>query len=190
MFDRDTVVIYDLEWTSWPGFRESNWTLPGKRREILQIGAVRLDVAGGFAELGAVDTLVRPRLNPCLSDFIVDLTGLTQARVDRDGVPFADALAGFTAFVADAALASWGPDGDVIAENCDLWGLSQPSCFTGGLDIRAPVSTHFGFDGPPVSSSDLPNRLGLAVDGHAHDALFDARCIAAALALLRAQGTI
>lgn len=190
MFDRDTVVIYDLEWTSWPGFQDSNWVLPGKHREILQIGAVRLDVAGGFAELAAVDILVQPRINPRLSEFIVDLTGLTQARIDRDGVPFADALAGFTAFIGDAALASWGSDGNVIAENCELWGLAQPSCFAGGLDIRTRVSMHFGFDGPRVSSSDLPNRLGFSIEGRAHDALFDARCVAAALARLRAQGTI
>jgi inhibitor of KinA sporulation pathway (predicted exonuclease) len=190
MFDRDTVVIYDLEWTSWPGFLDSNWTLPGKHREILQIGAVRLDVAAGFAELAAVDILVRPRINSDLSPFIIDLTGLTQDRIDRDGVPFADALTGFSAFVGDAEIASWGPDGDVIAENCDLAGLARPPWFARGRDIRTPVSTHFGFAGPQVASSDLPNRLGLAVEGRAHDALFDARCVAAALARLRAQGTI
>ena len=64
MFDRDTVVIYDLEWTSWPGFLDSNWTLPGKHREILQIGAVRLDVAAGFAELAAVDPASAERIHP------------------------------------------------------------------------------------------------------------------------------
>ncbi len=190
MFDRDTVVIYDLEWTSWPGFLDSNWTLPGKHREILQIGAVRLDVARGFAELAAVDILVQPRINPDLSQFIIELTGLTQARIDRDGVSAAAALAGFTAFVGDAEVASWGPDGDVIAENCDLEGLARPPWFARGRDIRTPVSMHFGFVGPPISSSDLPSRLGLAVEGRAHDALFDARCVAAALARLRAQGKI
>ena len=39
----DKIIIFDLEWTSWPGFLESEWVMPGKHRKIIQIGAVKLD---------------------------------------------------------------------------------------------------------------------------------------------------
>jgi inhibitor of KinA sporulation pathway (predicted exonuclease) len=187
VFDRPTVVVYDLEWTSWLGFMESGWRLPGKHRETIQIGAVRLDAGRGFAEIGAFETLVRPHLNPLLSDYIVDLTGINQARIDRDGVSFDDALDRFVDFVGDSALASWGPDEIAVTENCVLWDRDPPPCFAHPVDVREPVSRQFGFDGPWISSSDLPDRLGLAVDGRAHDALYDARCIGAALCLMDAS---
>lgn len=36
-------MIYDLEFTTWPGAQERNWTGPGEFREIVQIGALRVD---------------------------------------------------------------------------------------------------------------------------------------------------
>ena len=69
--------------------------------EVVQIGAVRLDAARDFAETACFDVLVVPRINRLLSDYFIELTGITQQAVDSDGMAFADALAAYGAFLAD-----------------------------------------------------------------------------------------
>ncbi len=36
------IAVLDLEWTAWEGSQESGWAGPGEKREIIQIGAIRL----------------------------------------------------------------------------------------------------------------------------------------------------
>jgi DNA polymerase III epsilon subunit family exonuclease len=86
-------VVFDLETTG----------LDATKHEIIEIGALRV-----FRESTTPQTfqaLVRPQAN--ISKKIVELTGITQEMLDRDGKPLADALAGFAAFVGDAGLVSF-----------------------------------------------------------------------------------
>ena len=69
------VVIFDLEFTAWEGSMESRWMRPGELTEIVQIGAVKLDAAS-LKEVDAFEMLVKPRVNPVLSDYLVSLTGI------------------------------------------------------------------------------------------------------------------
>ena len=71
------IVIFDLEWTSWVGFAESNWYMPRKHREILQIGAVKLDCKDMLLEVDSFERLVKPSINIKLSSYIKKLTGLS-----------------------------------------------------------------------------------------------------------------
>lgn len=188
----DTLVVFDLEFTSWEGYLASGWSLPGKHREIVQIGAVRLDAGEGFAETGAFQALVRPRLHPELSSYFTDLTGISQETVDRDGRAFPEVLGDFGAFLeatGPALAACNGIDGEIIAENCGWHGLDVPDSCLGTLNLSRLLSGLLGEDGH-VSSGSLPARLGLANEGPAHDALADARAIAAALRHFRALGRL
>lgn len=180
--DAADIVVFDLEWTSWSGFMESRWSLPGKHREIIQFGAVRLDGRAGLLETACFERLVRPVIHPHLSDFIVDLTGITQAEVDAHGIVFADAVDAFAAFCdgADAICANGG-DGRVIVENCDLADIECPVILRDCRDISAMLSESLGRPGEHIVSSDLVALLGLEHEGAAHQGLSDARAIAAAL---------
>ncbi|MDX3362053.1 exonuclease domain-containing protein, partial [Streptomyces sp. ME02-6978.2a] len=91
-----TFVIFDLEFTTWPGAMEQHWSAPGQLREIVQIGALRLNEEYSVVE--ECETLVRPVVNPRLSPFFTTLTGIDQRRVDREGLPPAQALSDFLAF--------------------------------------------------------------------------------------------
>ena len=173
------LVIYDLEMTAWPGSAARNWSGPGEYPEIVQIGAVRLDAE--LREVAALELIVRPRLNPVLSDFIIDLTGIDQERVDREGVDIAEALARLAAF-ADGArlLLANGSDADYVRINIDLAGIDDPLA---GQRF-ASTSRHFqraSGRGRHVVSSTLPEVFGFAPPGRAHDGLADARAIAEAL---------
>lgn len=173
------IVIFDLELTAWPGSAQRNWSGPGEHPEIIQIGAVRLDHE--LSEIGALDLAIRPRLNPVLSDYIIKLTGLTQERVDRDGVALADGLAHLARFSEGArVLLCNGGDAQWIAHNVDLAKIENPLA-----SMRfASLSHHFRHAAgrtAHVVSSTLPEVLGFTLPGRAHDGLADARAIAEAL---------
>ena len=86
------VVVFDLEWTAWEGSRERNWSGPREEREIIEIGAVKLDGANGLTDIVRFENLVRPTLNPIVSSYFTDLTGITQTLIDNEAMPFRDAI--------------------------------------------------------------------------------------------------
>jgi inhibitor of KinA sporulation pathway (predicted exonuclease) len=183
------LVVYDLEYTAWDGSREAGWSRPGEHREIVQIGAVRLDPAAGFAPADTLDVVVRPRRNPVLSDYLTRLTGLTQRRIDAEGIDVEAALAALAAFGGDAALfVSNGRDAEVVAENCRLAGIGDPLAGR-TADLAAELMRAAG-SAVHIASCDLPRVFGLGLDLPAHDGLADARAVAAALVHLDKAGTV
>jgi hypothetical protein len=68
-----SCVIADCEYTTWPGALESGWKGANQHREIVQIGAVRLDAQ--YRELASMALLVKPKINPVLSGLFCTLTG-------------------------------------------------------------------------------------------------------------------
>ena len=186
-----TLLIYDTEWTSWPGFMESGWKQPGRFPEIIQIGAVKLDVADGFREIGAFMTFIRPKINPELSEYIQELTGISQLDINTEGVSFPLALQNFVSFMGENfnALMSFGLDRKMIDVNCRLHDISMPEHFDKERNLRQSLldlelidQEHF--------SSDLPAYFGLADDERSHNALGDARSLGKAIRHLRETGKI
>ncbi len=173
------LVIFDLELTAWPGSAARGWTGPGEYPEIIQIGAVCLDA--GLRETGTLDLAVKPRLNPILSDFIISLTGITQERVDREGVDIAEALSRLANFAADARmLLCNGGDYAWLRQNARLAGTVDPLAAAAFGSLSRHFSRAAARD-RHVVSSDLPLVFGFVAPGRAHDGLSDARAIAEAL---------
>jgi len=173
------LVIFDLEVTAWEGSMARRWSGPGEHPEIIQIGAVRLDE--DLRETAAFDVLVRPALNPRLSDYIVRLTGITQDELDRRGVPIGEALTRFGRFAEGAKrVLSNGGDADWIRRNIALAGLDRRLAAL-PFGSLAPHFRRATASGGHVTSSSLPGILGFTMAGRAHDGLADARAIAGAL---------
>jgi len=185
--DGGAIVVFDTEYTAWAGSRERGWSEPWEHREVVQIGAVRLR-AGDLAETGHLDLVVRPAVNPVLSDYFVDLTGITNQRLAEEGMPLAAALERFAAFVAEGdQFVANGDDLGVITENCKLARIGCPLPAERFRNLRHDLGV--AFDRPDgVDSYTLTQRAGVASVGRAHDALADARAIAAALGYLRREG--
>src|SRR3546814_14106036 len=74
------LVVIDLEYTSWEGALARGWSGPDEHREIVQIGAVRLEVANGLAETAELSRLVPPRIHRSLSGYFPALPGIDEAR--------------------------------------------------------------------------------------------------------------
>src|SRR3989338_11023344 len=106
-----TIVVFDTEYTSWEGAQARKWSGPNEYREIVQIGAVRVDASTpDFKEVDSLLIYVKPVKNPTLSQYFIDLTGITQETVDTRGVTLAEAVQKFYTWSAGYTCYSWGLD--------------------------------------------------------------------------------
>ena len=162
----------------------SHWLRPGEFKEVVQIGAVRLD-GGDFHILEAFEVLVRPRINAGLSPYFEKLTGITKARLAAQGVDFAEAYDRFLDFAGEGPICAFGHDDWVLEENIRLYGL-QGAHLPAFQDLRVWFAEQ-GIDPRGLHSCDIGPRLGVPFAGRRHNALDDARSIAGAMAIMAGQ---
>ena len=180
------VVVFDTEFTAWPGSMARAWGGPGEHKEIIQIGAVILDAAI-LEERRAFAVLIRPVLNPVLSEYLVDLTGITNERLAAEGVDFATGVTRFVEFAGPRPLHAYGRDDRIIADNAERLGKPKlwPNLPTTNLkDWLLKV----GIPLAGVHSGNLAAHVGSTSQGVAHDALIDSRSLAEAVRYLVAKG--
>ena len=178
------VVVFDLEFTAWPGSMQQRWLAPGQFREIVQIGAVKLD-ASTLAQTDEFEILVKPRLNPVLSHYLEELTGITNAEMMRRGVDLAEGFASFVDFVGSGRSIAFGRDDLVIADNLRLYGLKEAPAAPAYTNV-APWLRANGLD--PKHAGDVAAATGANFTGRKHDALEDARSVALGIRTLVARG--
>src|ERR1700744_3667778 len=104
-----TLTVFDLEFTAWECSMARHWLSPGEFKEVVQIGAVKLD-GKDLSILGEFDILVRPRINSTLSAYFENLTGITNAEIAARGVDFAEAYSRFADFAGDGPICAFGHD--------------------------------------------------------------------------------
>src|SRR5262249_28279176 len=130
-----------------------------------------------------LDLLVRPRINPTLSLYLENLTGIGNARLAMLGVDFAEAYRRFTKFAGDTPIAAFGHDEWVLEENIRLYGLEGLPPLPPFQDLRDWFAAR-GLDPRGLHSCDVAAKAGAPFSGRAHNALDDARCIVAAMKAL------
>lgn len=104
-----SFIIFDTEYTSWKGCQENGWR-GNQKKEIVQISALK--VSENLKVLGKFSALCRPVINPILSDYFMNLTGITNEQIEKYGENFADVYAKFEDFVGDKKCYSHGWNGD------------------------------------------------------------------------------
>jgi len=123
-----SFIIFDTEYTSWCGCQEKGWR--GKqKREIVQISAIR--VSNDLRVLDTFNVLCKPVINPVLSNYFVQLTGITNTQIQLKGISFKSAYKKFKKFVGKSQCLSHGYggkwddkcDGDIILENLRLYNM-------------------------------------------------------------------
>lgn len=163
------------------------WTGDNEYREIVQIGALKIDWPSGEV-LGELNLLVKPVRNPLLSDYFTQLTHITQEQVDTHGIGFPAALQLFLDFVGKDPACSFGNDSAIIAENIAL-SHCDPLRFY--YTLFTDLRNFFDRVAPEtkkLNSGKLGAHFGADLSGHEHDALFDCHSILAGLKALHARG--
>lgn len=180
------LTVFDLEFTAWEGSLARQWLGPGEFKEVVQIGAVRLNAESMVVE-ASFDCLVMPRVNGKVSNYFENLTGITNARLAAGSVDFEIAYRRFVEFAGTSAVAAFGHDDWVLEENIRLYGLKSMPALPEFLELRSWFARH-GVDPDGLHSCDVGPILGVPFEGRAHDALCDARSIAAGMAVLVKRG--
>lgn len=165
---------------------ENRWLRPGEFREVVQIGAVRVDVST-WQIVAEFETLVRPRINGTLSSYFETLTGITNAKLAQRGVDLCDAYRHFVAFAQNDPIASFGRDDLVLTRNLALYGIWDAQPLPVHHNI-APWLNESGVATKGLHACDIARACGAEFAGREHDALDDARSLAIGARRLIAQG--
>jgi inhibitor of KinA sporulation pathway (predicted exonuclease) len=181
---KSTAVVFDLEFTSWEGSLATNWSRPFEFKELVQIGAIKLDAAS-LTVVEEFEILVRPRVNPLLSSYFTALTGITNEAIERRGVDFAVGYRAFLDFAGGASTWAFGRDDLIFADNLKLYGLAMP------VLPYTNVIPWFGDNGVDLvgkHACDVALSAGATFAGRAHDALSDAHAVALGIVTVVRRG--
>ena len=131
--------------------------------------------------------------NPVLSDFFVQLTGITNEEVAKDGLGFPDAYAQFRRFIKGTPAACYGWDARVMRENLGFNNMPSTEDEFDSFNIcpwfKEAGAPH-GIKGK-INSGKLAATLGAPMKSiQEHNALHDARSIAAAYRFLLQKGAV
>ena len=181
---KNQAVIFDLEFTAWEGSMDSRWTRPGELTEVVQIGAVKLD-GHTLKEVDTFEMLIRPRVNPVLSDYLVELTGITNDAVASRGVDFVVAYRAFLDFVDGAETFAHGRDDLILLSNLKLYGWERA---LPRYSNAVPWFAEQGIDLTGKRACDVAEAAGATFEGQRHNALADARGVATGFRVLIEKG--
>lgn len=185
------LILFDLEYTAWEGSNARKWSEPWEHREIIQVAAVRIAVNESVTEHGSFNCLVKPKLNPVLSPYIVQLTGINQIEIDQCGLDFSQAFSSFYSFThqGQIPLFCYGDDPLVLLENLALNAMGCPAFPAGVYDIRL-IFENVGIDTRPYTSGTIHQAVGLDFPHTAHNALNDVRSLVVTIHHLLKLGKI
>ncbi|WP_298963929.1 exonuclease [uncultured Roseibium sp.] len=193
------TIVFDSEFLTAPGAKGRMWCGPLDPDPcVAQIGAVKLSLEPGFRVLETERVFIKTADRygkPTVADpFFTELTGITQAQIDAEGVRPEDAHLSLARIAGDATLWSWGKD--------EMF-LMAVSCYVAG--VAPPIPAHrFGNAasllnkaGMPLddigrtTSGELAQYFGLPIPpGRHHDALDDAMSITVCLQHLLRTGRL
>jgi len=176
---RTAAVIFDLEFTSWEGSVARNWSYPGEKKEVVQIGAVKLD-AQNLKILDRFEILIRPRYNATPSEYFTCLTGITNDALAARAVDFVTAFRSFREFAGDAQLWAFGRDDLVLIENLKFYGW-ESDCEIQAYRNVIPWFAEQGINLAGKHACDVAEEVGVEFEGHKHDALADAHGVASGI---------
>ncbi len=177
------IIILDVEVTTWEGTWERRWSEPGEYKEVVQIGAIRVET-NTLKEKECLSIFIKPIKNPTLSEYFINLTGITQETVDSAGLSPSEAFKKFSDWTGGLPLFSWGKiDKSALEETAKLNNLANFNTWP-IQDIRE-VFKKASIAADQYASSTIVNAFGKTPTRLAHDGLNDARTILDGLRALR-----
>jgi len=194
-----SLAIIDAEYTTWIGAMERGWAGKNEYRELVQFAYVEVDTErlgdkDYYFSLRTVSWLVKPSINPRLSEYFEELTGITNDMVVSTGIDLEEARERIEASMEGKIWCSWGPDLDVINSDLSRKGLDYLS-ITSYLDYRellraADIDTSLATSGSFLEQLDSPEIIELllnhpqfagGVEYRAHNAIHDVMSLACGL---------
>ena len=131
----EKFIIFDTEYTAWEGSQERNWSRDNEYMELVQIGALKVIKTDTTIKIvKKFNIYIKPKKNPELSEYFINLTGITQNIIDKKAVTFNEAMKQFYNFCktknnVKLSMFSYGNDYDIIKYNLKLNSVNKKSRF-------------------------------------------------------------
>ena len=177
-------ILYDMEYTAWKGSRKRNWGHNWEEREIIQISAFKIQKEKAEKSFTIKDTFnvyIKPTKNPILSNYITNLTGITNKIIKKHAINIKDGLLRFYDFCSSDKglyhMYSYGNDYKVIKENLILNKIHKNSkLYKMGNkmhDIKRILKKH-GVDTDKYSSGEVYKHFNIKVKNpNVHNSFWD-----------------
>ena len=173
----DLILFFDCEYTCWENSHETLWSDPQHPPELLQIGIAVYNTREKMF-LKEFSSLIRPKINPCMSRYCKNLLEIAQEEIDNaNEFPIvSNQISEFVGFYTNYSLCicSWGPDYIRISENALRNNVSDPFETVPRMDLVKEALKVFGIKGNHVLRDDIKKRLRLKTIIDRHDAMADA----------------
>jgi len=193
------IVLFDCEWLTDEGaWQRSNCGLFDPDPQIVQIGALKLDLDNDLKIIKTFDQLVQPVARDGtphkIPKFFSDFTGISQQDINMRGKDLKTVIQDFVLFSEGCtAFWSWGKDELSLAKSCYLSKISFPinAEHFGNLSKIFWKSGMSLTDIYTTNSGRLAQHFGLTLENHTeHNALCDVTSIHAALSHLLEIGKL
>lgn len=193
-------IIFDTEYTSWKGCME-NGREDWQKEEIVQIAAIKVDLE----TLNVIDEFnvyVKPIINPVLSDYFINLTGITNELIAEQGIPFEQMYWQFRNFVGDLTCFAHGwslvtdkeADGRIMNKNLKFNKLvdENPPHYANIANWFKERYIEKNINVENINSGGIAKLLGVAEDLEKlgldeHNALYDVYSLLAGIKYFKAK---
>jgi len=172
-------ILFDTEFTAWKGSQERNWSLCWEHRELISISALKVEKKNNtLIILDKFNYYIKPRINTDLSSYIINLTSITQHKINTCGLDFEIVMENFYNFSRNLPLYSYGNDYMVIHENMDLYKIDINSKYrmwcSKFLDIRH-IFRSYNIDTSKYSSGTIYKHFSLKseIKSNVHNSEWD-----------------
>lgn len=171
-------ILFDIEYTAWEGSQQRNWSYDNEYKEIICISALKINNTNNKLEIiDKFNYYVKPKLNPILSNYIINLTGITQTIIDTEAYDFDIALEDFYIFCENYNIYSYGNDYTEIKINLELNNITKSSKYyiweSQFYDIK-PIFNIYNIDTSIYTSGSVYKSVGLKPNNvKIHDAMWD-----------------
>lgn len=172
-------ILFDTEYTSWEGSQERNWSYDYEYKEIICISALKIkNINNELTIIDKFNYYVKPIKNPLLSNYITNLTGITQNTIDTMSIKFEEALKLFYIFCENYNIYSYGNDYHEIKINITLNKLTHLSKFLEWekkfYDIK-PIFQKYNIDTNKYTSGTVYKSVNLQPSKliKVHDSIWD-----------------
>ena len=171
------VLLIDLEFTCWEDSLRTDWRDPVRPAEVIEIGLALYRV-GTRAVDATFSRLVRPRVNPRLSAYCVDLLHIPQAEIDAaDELPaVVSMLAAWLTTIGakDVSTCGWGPnDRRRLATDAATRAVADPLAGLPHIDMKEVMTALYRHP-HPIDRDELRRMQRLPLNPDRHRALADA----------------
>ena len=170
------VILIDAEFTCWEGSLASGWSDPSQPAEMIEIGMIAYD-AVSQTELASFSSLVKPRVNPVLSSYCLNILPISQDDVD-DAPDFENVMSLIENWLtentnADSPTAGWGKiDRTHTTIQSHNSNISDPFDHRQHIQVDELVKTALGIR-IKIEREDVRNTLGIEPIIGRHRALAD-----------------